>query len=117
MEALVLTQLSIPEIRQLFRQELVAYFSEAATQSAAPQNDRLLTVTQAAEFLSLATPTIYSLVSRNEIVYMKRGKRLYFSEQELTAWLKGGRKEAAEAKLPATTSALRGKGPKKGGAK
>lgn len=54
--------------------------------------DELLTIQQAANFLSLAVPTIYGLVSRSEIPVSKKGKRLYFSKHELTGWIKGGRK-------------------------
>ena len=54
--------------------------------------DALLTLEQAASFLKLAKPTIYGLVQRKEIPAMKRGNRLYFSRQELTEWIKAGRK-------------------------
>lgn len=53
--------------------------------------EKLLTVQAAAEFLSLSMPTIYSKVSRNELPFMKRGKRLYFSQKELLEYLQRGR--------------------------
>jgi len=56
--------------------------------------DQLLTVSQAAEFLSLAVPTVYGMVSRGELPVMKRSKRLYFSRVELTEYLKAGRKKS-----------------------
>jgi excisionase family DNA binding protein len=59
------------------------------------EEDQLLTIHQAAELLSLAVPTLYSLVSKSEIPVNKRGKRLYFSRQELTNWVKTGRKKTA----------------------
>lgn len=55
--------------------------------------DQLYTISQAAEFLSLAVPTIYSMVSRGELPVMKRSKRLYFSRLELINYLKQGRKK------------------------
>lgn len=58
------------------------------------QPERLLTVYEAAEFLSLTVPTIYSKVSKGELPVMKRGKRLYFSANELTEYLKAGRKKS-----------------------
>lgn len=54
--------------------------------------ERLLTVTEAAEFLSLTVPTIYSKVSKNELPVMKRNNRLYFSTEELREYLKGGKR-------------------------
>ena len=57
--------------------------------------ERLLTVQETAEFLNLAVPTIYSKVSRNELPFMKRGKRLYFSSVELMEYLKEGRSKSS----------------------
>lgn len=58
------------------------------------QPERLLTVSEAAEFLNLTVPTIYSKVSKGELPVMKRGKRLYFSTSELMEYLKAGRKKS-----------------------
>lgn len=52
--------------------------------------DDLLTIEQAAAFLHLSKPTIYSKCSRNELPYMKRGKRLYFLKDQLLAYVKAG---------------------------
>ncbi|QEC78514.1 helix-turn-helix domain-containing protein [Mucilaginibacter ginsenosidivorax] len=52
--------------------------------------DEMLTVDQAATFLNLAVPTIYSKVSRREIPVSKPGKRLYFSKSELNEYKKSG---------------------------
>lgn len=52
--------------------------------------DTLLNIQQAAQFLSLAVNTIYSKVSRKEIPYIKKGKRLYFSRDQLAEWIKSG---------------------------
>lgn len=67
------------------------------------QLEELLNITQAAEFLKLSVPTIYSKVSRGELPVMKRAKRLYFSQKELMSYLKEGRRKSnyeieAEAK-------------------
>lgn len=56
------------------------------------ESDKLLTVTQAGELLNLAVPTIYGLCHRSMIPVCKRGKRLYFSEKELRAWIIAGRR-------------------------
>jgi len=62
------------------------------TTSAAP-TDKLMTIEEAAEFLHLSKPTLYSKVSRGELPVMKRSKRLYFSQLELLDYLKKGRKK------------------------
>ena len=58
------------------------------------QPERLLTVQEAAQFLSLTVPTIYSKVSKGELPVMKRSKRLYFSRTELFSYLREGRKKS-----------------------
>lgn len=57
------------------------------------QPEQLLTVQEAAQFLNLTVPTIYSKVSKGELPVMKRSKRLYFSSIELMAYLKLGRQK------------------------
>lgn len=54
------------------------------------EEESLLTIDQAAKLLHLTKPTIYSKVSRNEIPYLKKSKRLYFLKSELLNHLKTG---------------------------
>ncbi|MDB5090699.1 MAG: DNA-binding protein [Mucilaginibacter sp.] len=61
-----------------------------------PGQEELMPITQAAQFLDLAVPTLYSKVCRKEIPVNKRGKRLYFYRSELTEWIKSGRKRTAD---------------------
>jgi excisionase family DNA binding protein len=56
--------------------------------------EKLLTIQEAARFLNLSVPTIYSKVSKGELPVMKRSKRLYFSSTELMAYVKDGRKKS-----------------------
>ncbi len=58
------------------------------------QPEQLLTVQEAAQFLNLTVPTMYSKVSKGELPVMKRSKRLYFSSTELMEYLKEGRKKS-----------------------
>ena len=84
-------------------EKLIANISERVTsnileavrnsQLSTDQPEQLLTIQQAAEFLSLTVPTIYSKVSKGELPFMKRGKRLYFSKTELMEYIKAGRKQ------------------------
>jgi len=71
--------------------------------------DELFTIQKASEYLSLSVPTIYGKVSRNEIPFMKRGKRLYFSRTELMDYLKGGRKKSQEEIIEEVDSFLSNK--------
>jgi excisionase family DNA binding protein len=71
--------------------ELKNFLLQKQDDSKREQAEKLFSVKETAEFLNLSVPTIYSKVSRNEIPYMKRGKRLYFSNLELLNYLKDGR--------------------------
>lgn len=77
----------VSEIKRLLQQK------EAAPQ---PEPEKLLTVQEAAKFLSLSVPTIYGLISRNEIPVIKRTKRCYFSNRELLEYMKAGRRKTAK---------------------
>ena len=55
--------------------------------------DKLLNIEEAAEYLDLAKSTVYSKISRGELPSMKRSKRVYFSKNELTNYLKEGRRK------------------------
>ena len=50
--------------------------------------EEMLNIKDAAIFLGLSVPTLYSKVSRKEIPYHKPGKRLYFQKSELLDWIK-----------------------------
>jgi len=63
---------------------------QAATMPQKTSED-LLNIQQAGELLNLSIPTIYSKVSKKELPYSKRGKKLYFSREELTDFIKKGR--------------------------
>jgi len=63
-------------------------------QTRTEEPERLFTVEEAAEFLKLTVPTIYSKVSKGELPVMKRSKRLYFSSTELMEYLKRGRRKS-----------------------
>ena len=56
---------------------------------------QLLSVREAAELLNLAVPTVYSMVSRGALPYMKRSKHLYFDRDELIAYIRDGRQSTS----------------------
>lgn len=71
---------------------LIDLKTEIQIQKTSEFTDELLTVSQAAEMLSIAVPTIYGYVSKRQIPVAKKGKKLYFSRKELLEWVKQGRK-------------------------
>ncbi|MGD9493574.1 MAG: helix-turn-helix domain-containing protein [Bacteroidales bacterium] len=72
--------------------------------------DELLTIEQAAAFLSLSVPTLYTKTSTGQIPFMKRGKRLYFSRVELMEYLKAGRHKTHAEQIAEAGQHLKRKG-------
>ncbi len=62
----------------------------------------------------LAKPTLYALVQRRGIPFMKKGKRLYFKRSDLMAWIESGRKSTIAEIESAADSLQIGKGKRKG---
>ena len=95
MENLVFTQLSVPEIRLLFRQELETYFSTKESISNRPEPERWLNLAELCEYLpdKPVKPTVYGWVHFRVIPCHRRGKKLYFLKSEIDEWLKTGRKK------------------------
>jgi len=89
---LTFEQLPQAVTRLLEKLENIEQLIVTQNSSPQPESDKLLTIKQAAEIIHLSVPTIYGLVQRSEVPVCKRGKRLYFSKQELTAWIMSGRK-------------------------
>jgi excisionase family DNA binding protein len=92
-----LTFESLPEAVTMLTKEvsdLKRLLLDKQEQTPIKEPEQLLTIQQASEFLSLSVPTIYSKVSKDELPYMKRSKRLYFSSTELLEYLKQGRKKS-----------------------
>jgi excisionase family DNA binding protein len=75
-------------------ENLILDLKQAKKVETTEQPEKLLTIQEAAEFLSLTVPTMYSKVSKGELPVMKRSKRLYFSNLELMEYLKYGRKKS-----------------------
>ena len=84
-------------VSQLFiKLESIEEILKLNVRNAQPQDDQLLTIAQAAQFLDVSVPTIYGYVHRSTIPVMKRSKRLYFSKQDLTEYLKQGRRKTVD---------------------
>lgn len=93
MQAVTITQISPPELETLIEKTISKCLSSNKPTPTQPATDQLLTITQVAEFISLSVATVYGLVSRSAIPCMKKGKRLYFSKDEISNWIKAGKKK------------------------
>ena len=69
-------------------------------------SDRPMSIKEAAKFVNLTVPTLYGFVSKRTIPFSKVGKRLYFSENELTSWIQNGRQQTRDELLSIPTVAF-----------
>lgn len=92
MQAVTITQITASELEALIENSVRKVLSVQLPTNQS-ETDEVLTVDDAARFLSLSVPTIYGLVSKSQIPVSKRGKRLYFSQRELTDWIREGKRK------------------------
>ena len=85
MEHKVIIEMSINDLKEIIKDCVYDCLNDYKE---AKEQDQILTVDEACDFLHLSKPTIYSKVSRKELPVMKNGKRLYFSKHELINFLK-----------------------------
>ena len=53
-------------------------------------------IDKACKIIGKAKPTIYTLVRKRLLPCYKNGKQLYFFEDELLAWIEGGKKKTVD---------------------
>lgn len=56
----------------------------------------LIEIDDASRIIKKAKSTIYTLVRKGLLPYYKKGKKLYFYEDELLAWIENGQKKTSE---------------------
>ena len=85
--------------------EAVAYLIEAvaeiksllkANKSDPPEKRIPIGIEEACRIIQKAKPTIYALVRKGLLPSYKRGKKLFFFEDELLEWIAKGRKKTIE---------------------
>ena len=53
-------------------------------------DDQMMTMEEACQFIGKKRSTMYSLTSERRIPYHKRGNKLYFFKKELVEWIQNG---------------------------
>lgn len=113
MESLKIIQLTPSDLQELIEQSLNKVFDLKINNKESQNIKTLLTIDEASKFLSLSKTTLYSKVSRREIPFMKRSKRLYFSQEELISYVKEGRKQTTDEVQSEPENYLKKKGDEK----
>ena len=63
---------------------------EADDSSPTQDDDQMMTMDEACQFIGKKRSTMYSLTSERRIPYRKRGNKLYFFKKELVEWIQSG---------------------------
>ena len=63
---------------------------DAAEASENTNDDQMMTMDEACQFIGKKRSTMYSLTSERRIPYRKRGNKLYFFKKELVEWIQSG---------------------------
>lgn len=88
MENLLLTSLTTPEIRQLFKEELEKYFEQNPISNTS-EKLKYVDINGAAKILSKSPNAIRVQVSLGNLKSFKKGSRNYFEVDYLENWLAG----------------------------
>ncbi|MEZ2338619.1 helix-turn-helix domain-containing protein [Mucilaginibacter sp. RCC_168] len=84
----------LPEVvRQLFEKVEQIEIILARLEPKEPDQNELLNIEEAADFLKVSVGALYTKVSRQEIPYNKPGKRLYFNRTDLKEWIRLGKRK------------------------
>jgi excisionase family DNA binding protein len=78
------------ELQEIIHESIKSAISEQNSQQQSEEPDRILSLKETATFLNLAQQTVYGFTSKQQIPFIKKGKKLYFRKSELEKWLLEG---------------------------
>jgi len=94
-----LNQLTISDLKSLVKSWVMETLFETQQMKANIENEnKFLTVSEAAAFLGIVPITIYKKVAAGELQAYKRGKRLYFSRDTLLEYIRDQQKPVNKEK-------------------
>ncbi len=103
----VIIQFTELEFKQLIKSCIIEGISESTP---TPQEEnKLLSVNEAAKHLNLARQTLYGFTSNRVIPFIKKGKKLYFKKSDLNIWLEEGKKSSIQQMLTKIEGGKNGK--------
>ena len=78
------------ELQEIIHESVKSAITEQSTQQQSEEPDKIMSLKEAASFLNLAQQTVYGFTSKQQIPFIKKGKKLYFRKSELEKWLMEG---------------------------
>ena len=84
MENVFLTSLTTPEIKELFRQELQAFFEKSSfTEHSIAGSEQPVNTKDLCYFLNITEPTLIRWRKKGKIPFMKIGSRILYQKSEV----------------------------------
>jgi excisionase family DNA binding protein len=80
------------EMLKPFLKQTIADALAELSDKVKPRPPRPFTVEETSEYLSIPISSLYQLTSKKKIPFFKRGKKLYFYQDQLDAWIKEERR-------------------------
>lgn len=78
------------ELQEIIHESVKSAITEQNTQQQSEEPDKMMSLKEAAIFLNLAQQTVYGFTSKQQIPFIKKGKKLYFRKSELEKWIMEG---------------------------
>jgi excisionase family DNA binding protein len=78
------------ELQEIIHESVKSAITEQNTQQQSEEPDKMMSLKETAIFLNLAQQTVYGFTSKQQIPFIKKGKKLYFRKSELEKWLLEG---------------------------
>lgn len=91
MSGIIIT-LEKEELKSLMQEAIQCALQALGLKSEPVEEEDLMTVEDVVLWLDIKKSALYQKTHYQEIPFMKKGKRIYFSRKELTKWLHDGRK-------------------------
>ena len=89
----LLIHLTVAELRTLMDNIISNKLNSLGDAQKSEPEDEILDISQVCDLLRYSRATVYALVEKREIPHYKKGRKIWFSKNELFEWLKSGRKK------------------------
>jgi excisionase family DNA binding protein len=80
------------ELTSIVQEAVQSAINSLNLQKDPPKEEDLMTAQDVCDWLNMKLSTLYQKTHYKEIPFIKKGKRIYFSREELKNWLTDGRK-------------------------
>jgi len=78
------------ELQGIVHESIKSAIIEQNTQLQSEDPDKMMSLKEVAIFLNRAQQTVYGFTSKQQIPFIKKGKKLYFRKSELEKWIMVG---------------------------